>query len=255
MNKEDLRDLFLAPHDEEDEGNEGTQGNGSSLRGAMGEESGETDAPTRGGRFASRALVLSAHIVSTLYSPFYLPVVAFIVLFMFSYLNMLPLKFKVILTVQVYLFTILFPHLAIYLFRTLKGWTRRQMGKRERRYVPYALSIVSNGILLYMLYRIHMPRFALGVIGGALAIQLVCVAVNSRIKISTHAAASGGVVGALMAFSFIFAFNPTGWLCLAVLLCGMVCTARLMLRQHTYAEIGWGVAIGVVSGFVSILLI
>ncbi len=255
MNKEDLRELFLAPHDEDDDEQEGAQGTRALLSGATGYEA-DGDAPaSRSGRFASRALVLSAHIVSTLYSPFYLPVVAFIVLFLFSYLNMLPMKFKVILTVQVYLFTILFPHLAIYLFRTLKGWTRRQMSKRERRYVPYVLSIVSNGILLYMLYRIHMPRFALGVIGGALVIQLVCVAVNSRIKISTHAAASGGVVGALMAFSFIFAFNPTGWLCLAVLLCGMVCSARLILRQHTYAEIGWGVAIGVVSGFVSVLLI
>ncbi len=255
MNREELRDLFLAPHDDELEGEDET-GNAAAAphRSGNGEDDADLRA-TRGGRFASKAMVLSAHIVSTLYSPFYLPVVAFIVLFLFSYLNMLPMKFKLILTVQVYLFTILFPHLAIYLFRTLKGWTRRQMSKRERRYVPYALSIVSNGILLYMLYRIHMPRFALGVIGGALVIQLVCVAVNSRIKISTHAAASGGVIGALMAFSFIFAFNPTGWLCLAVFLCGMVCTARLILRQHTYAEIGWGVAIGVVSGFVSVLLI
>ncbi len=255
MNREELRDLFLAPHDDELEGEDET-GNATAASHRSGNGEDDADLPTtRGGRFASKAMVLSAHIVSTLYSPFYLPVVAFIVLFLFSYLNMLPMKFKLILTVQVYLFTILFPHLAIYLFRTLKGWTRRQMSKRERRYVPYALSIVSNGILLYMLYRIHMPRFALGVIGGALVIQLVCVAVNSRIKISTHAAASGGVIGALMAFSFIFAFNPTGWLCLAVFLCGMVCTARLILRQHTYAEIGWGVAIGVVSGFVSVLLI
>lgn len=203
----------------------------------------------------SRMLILAAHFVSMLYAPFYLPVVAFVVLFIFSYLNLLPLQTKIVLTLIVYFFTILLPHFTIYLYRKLNGWTRHQMSKRERRFVPYILSIISYGALLYLLYNIHMPRFAMGVVGGALVIQIVCALVNSRIKISTHAAASGGVIGALMAFSFIFAFNPIGWLCLAFLLCGMVSTARLILRQHTYAEIGWGVVVGIVSGFVSILLI
>lgn len=203
----------------------------------------------------SRMLILAAHFVSMLYAPFYLPVVAFMVLFIFSYLNLLPLQTKIVLTLIVYFFTILLPHFTIYLYRKFNGWTRHQMSKRERRFVPYILSIISYGALLYLLYNIHMPRFAMGVVGGALVIQIVCALVNSRIKISTHAAASGGVIGALMAFSFIFAFNPIGWLCLAILLCGMVSTARLILRQHTYAEIGWGVVVGIVSGFVSILLI
>ncbi len=204
---------------------------------------------------AASLLVMTAQAVSMLYAPFYLPVVAFIVLFMFSYLNMLPLATKAVLTLVVYFFTLLLPHIAIYAYRKINGWTRHQMSRRERRFVPYIMSIVSYAALLYLLYSIHMPRFTLGVIGGALTIQIVCAIVNSRIKISTHAAASGGVIGALMAFSFIFAFNPTWWLCLTVLLCGMVCTARLILRQHTYAEIGWGVAVGLVSGFVSVLLI
>ena len=208
----------------------------------------------RGGVSAT-LLVVAAQVVSSLYSPFYLPVVAFVVLFMFSYLNLLPMRTKVVLTLMVYFFTILLPHLSIYLYRRLNGWTRHQMSVRERRYVPYVLSIVSYGVLLYLLFSIHMPRFSIGVIVGALVIQIICVIVNSRIKISTHAAASGGVIGALMAFSYIFSFDSTWWLCLSVLLCGMVCTARLILRQHTYAEVGWGVLVGVLSGFISILLV
>lgn len=208
----------------------------------------------RGG-VSSTLLVMLAQAVSSLYSPFYLPVVAFLVLFMFSYLKLLPITTKIMLALMVYFFTILLPHLTIYLYRRLNGWTRHQMSRRERRYVPYVLSIISYGALLYLFFNIHMPRFAIGVIVGALVIQVICVIVNSRIKISTHAAASGGVIGALIAFSYIFSFDPTWWLCLAVLLCGMVCTARLILRQHTYAEVGWGVLVGVLSGSVSILLV
>lgn len=203
----------------------------------------------------SALLVLVAQVVSTLYSPFYLPIMAFIVLFMFSYLKLLPLSTKVVLLVIIYFFTILLPHTAIYMFRRFNGWTRKQLSKRQRRFVPYGICMVSYAALLYLLYEIHMPHFTIGVIGGALAIIVICAIVNNKIKISTHAAASGGVIGALLAYAFIFTFNPTYWMCLSTILCGMTCSARLILRQHTYAEIGWGVVVGVVSGLVSVLLI
>lgn len=200
-------------------------------------------------------LVLTAQVVSLIFSPFYLPVVAFVALFIFSYLNLLPLWTKLVLALIVYTFTVFLPHLSIYVYRKLNGWTRHQMGRRQRRYVPYVLSIISYSALFYLLYNLHMPRFTLGVIAGALAIQVVCALLNSYIKVSTHAAASGGVIGALMAYSIIFSFDPTGWLCLTVLLSGLVCTARLILRQHTLAELGWGVLTGMVCGFVCILFV
>ncbi len=200
-------------------------------------------------------LVLTSQVVSLLFSPFYLPVIAFAALFMFSYLNMLPLVTKLVLLLIVYFFTVALPHLFIFLYRRFNGWTRHQLGRRERRYVPYAVSIVSYAALFQLLRSLHMPRFTLGIIAGALAIQIICAMLNSRIKVSTHAAASGGVVGAVMAFAVIFAFDPTGWLCLTVLLSGMVCTARYILRQHTLRELGWGVAVGLVCGLGSILFI
>ena len=42
-------------------------------------------------------IVLTSQVVSLLFSPFYLPVVAFAALFTFSYLNMLPLLTKLLL--------------------------------------------------------------------------------------------------------------------------------------------------------------
>ena len=215
----------------------------------------EADANTERDSRMSALLVLVAQVVSTLYSPFYLPVMAFIVLFLFSYLKLLPVSTKVVLIVIVYFFTILLPHTAIYLFRRFNGWSRKQLSKRQRRFVPYFMCMASYAVLLYLFYEIHMPHFTIGVIGGALAIIVICAIVNNKMKISTHAAASGGVIGALMAFSFIFAFDPTNWLCLATILCGMACSARLILRQHTYAEIGWGVVVDVLSGFISVLII
>lgn len=203
----------------------------------------------------NKYIVLTAQFVSLLFSPFYLPVMAFMVLFVFSYLNMLPLSYKAVLLGEVYVFTVLVPRFAIFLYRKLNGWTRRELGHRERRYVPYVLSITSYAALLYLMYRLHMPRFTLGIVTGALAIQVACSLVNPWIKVSTHSAAAGGVVGALMAFSFIFSFDPTAWLCLAIILTGLVSTSRLILRQHTLGEVGAGVLTGVICGFACILIV
>jgi len=200
-------------------------------------------------------IVLTAQVISLLYAPFYLPVVAFVVLFLFSYLNLLPFSFKAYITFLVFLLTVVAPRGAIRLYCATMGWKHRQLGRRERRFVPYVISILCYGVLYYTLVRIHMPRFTLGVVAGALVIQLVCALINIKIKISTHAAASGGVVGALMAFALKFSFDPTGWLCITVILCGMVCSARLILRQHSLKELGWGVLVGVLCGFLSILLV
>lgn len=197
----------------------------------------------------NKFIILTAQGISLLFSPFYFPVVAFIALFLFSYLNMLPLIYKATVLANIWVFTIAIPRFGIYLYRKFNGWTRRQIGLRENRYVPYFFSITSNAALLYLMHTLYMPRFTLSIIVGALFIQVVCTLINPWIKICPYSAAAGGVIGALIAFSLIFMFNPTGWLCLVVLLSGLVGTARLILRQQTLLEIGTGTLVGILCGF------
>lgn len=203
----------------------------------------------------SKYLILTAQVISMLFSPFYFSVIAFVALFLFSYLNLLPLTSKLIIVATVYVFTVLLPRLAIFLYRRLNGWTRRQLGHKEKRVVPYILSILCYAALLYLMERMHLPRFTMSIIAGALSIQVICSLVNPWIKVSTHSAAAGGVIGALMGFAQIFAFDPTGWLCVSILLAGAVGSARLILRQHTLKEIGLGTLIGIVCGFFCVILI
>ena len=49
----------------------------------------------------NKLLVLTAQVISLLFSPFYLPVIAFIVLFLFSYLNLYPPLYKLIIIAMV----------------------------------------------------------------------------------------------------------------------------------------------------------
>ena len=179
---------------------------------------------------------------------------AFLLIFTFSYLRLLPWEYKGIVVVLVYFFTALLPRTLIFVYAKLNGWGHRHLGKRERRYVPYIISIFSYYILLQIMTLLFMPRFTMGLIVGALAIQLICFLLNPFLKVSTHAASAGSAVGALMVLGIYFDFNPLFWICIAILYTGIVCTARYILRVHTLAGIGWGVLIGVVCGALSILL-
>jgi PAP2 superfamily domain protein len=88
---------------------------------------------------------------------------------------------------------------------------------------------------------------------AALLIQVICALINVWWKVSTHTAAIGGVLGALMAFAFLFNFNPTLWLCLVFLVAGIVGSSRMILLQHSLSQVLTGFGIGLVTAFLIIL--
>ena len=153
----------------------------------------------------------------------------------------------------VYLFTILLPTLLIHFYRGYHGWTLIELGKKERRAVPYLLSIVSYFVCYYVMHRFNIPHFMSNILMSALVIQILCALINVWWKISTHTAAIGGVTGALMAFSMLFAFNPVWWLCFTLLVSGMVGSSRIILHQHTLGQVLAGYGIGLLIGFIVII--
>lgn len=87
-------------------------------------------------------IILTARIMSMLFTPFYLPLVGLVALFLFSYMSLLPLAYKLPMLLTVYLFTILLPSVLIHIYRRYQGWSTTELGKKERRIVPYIISIV-----------------------------------------------------------------------------------------------------------------
>lgn len=190
-----------------------------------------------------------------LFTPFYLPIVGIALLFLFSYLNMFPWSYKIQVLLMVYLFTVMLPSLLIHVYRRYQGWNLIELGHREKRMIPYILSIISYFTCVYVMERLHMPHFMGSIIVAALAVQIVCALINIWWKISTHTAAIGGVAGALFAFSYYLGFNPVWWLCLVIIVAGMVGTSRMILRQHSLSQVVGGFAVGFLCAAVSILFI
>ena len=193
--------------------------------------------------------------MSMLFTPFYLPIVGIALLFLFSYLNMFPWSYKIQVLLMVYLFTVMLPSLLIHVYRRYQGWNLIELGHREKRMIPYILSIISYFTCVYVMERLHMPHFMGSIIVAALAVQIVCALINIWWKISTHTAAIGGVAGALFAFSYYLGFNPVWWLCLVIIVAGMVGTSRMILRQHSLSQVVGGFGIGFLCAAVSILFL
>ena len=199
--------------------------------------------------------IYGAKLFSILFAPFYFSILACLIMFVFSYMKMLPLNYQLMILGIVYIFTIAMPLSGIALYRKLSGLRRHQMTKRELRFIPYNITLVCYACCLVLLENLHIPHIMISILACALVVELVCAIINNWFRISAHAAAAGAMNGALLAFSLIFNFNPIWWLCLTLLISGMVGSSRIILRQHTLSEVNWGTLIGTVCGFVTILIV
>lgn len=189
-------------------------------------------------------IIFTARIMSMIFTPFYLPIVGLIALFIFSYMSLLPIMYKLVMLAMVYLLTVVAPSLLIHLYRLCQGWTSHELGRKERRLVPYIISIVCYfACFFWMEYR-NTPRVISIIVVVALTIQMVCALINIWWKISTHTAAIGGVAGGLISYSIAFSFNPLWWLCFVLILAGAVGTARMILRQHSLSQVIGGFLVG-----------
>jgi len=200
-----------------------------------------------------KQIILAARIVSIVFTPFYLPLVGLLVLFVLSYLNLYPWAFKLKVVALVYLFTILLPTFLIHLYRRYNGWTPIELGRKERRMVPYVISILCYMACVYLMEQQHIPHFMASIVIAGLVVQMVCALINMFWKISTHTAGIGGIAGALFVFADVFAFNPVWWFCLLFLVAGLLGSSRMILRQHTLLQVVTGFLVGFACAVIAIL--
>ena len=80
---------------------------------------------------ADKTLIRIAKVISVLFTPFSIPFLAFLILFIFSYLRIMPLQYKLIVLRVVYCFTILMPMLTIFIFRKINGFTPEDLADRK----------------------------------------------------------------------------------------------------------------------------
>lgn len=197
-------------------------------------------------------LMVLARGITWFFNPLWLPTIGVALLFLFSYLKIMPMSYKFLIVVTVFCFTVMMPHACIFFYRRLNGWSLRELSTRENRIVPYLLSLLSYVFCLIMLYNFRVPGYMTGILVAAIMAMLLCTFFNLFWKVSSHMTSVGALIGGLACFGELFSFNPIWWMCLALLLGGIVGTSRMILRQHTLAQVLLSVPIGFVCSFIGI---
>lgn len=202
----------------------------------------------------NRQIIQLSKFLSVLFAPYYAPLWVLMWTFFFCYWLSLSVYSVVQIFVMVLFTTVIIPNVIIDMFRVGNNWTHIQLAHREHRHLPYVIMVLGYGVCLSLLTMQNAPMCIRGVVLTALVSQLICVIVNAFWKISTHMVGMGGLVGALIAFSLEFHFNPVFMLCLLLIISGAVGTARMVLRQHSLSQIFVGFIVGYICALFFIMV-
>jgi len=196
-----------------------------------------------------------AIVLSYVFHPLFIPVYLIWLLlntqaFMFGQFS--PAE-KMLALVRFFIMYSFFPLVTVLLAKGLGFLQSIHLRTQKERIIPY---IASNIYYFWMCYVLrHQQEFPKEAVCLSMAIFIASSAglmANIYMKVSMHAMAMGIMVAFVGMMALGEASNYTIYLSIALLVAGMVCTARMIVSDHTPAQIYTGLIIGILSLVVGI---
>lgn len=203
---------------------------------------------------ASPALKATASVLSYIFHPIFLPLYAvwFIAYVHPSYLSGFSDGMRlrtVLITAQNAVF---YPLFCVLLLKGVGFISSIFLRTQKDRIIPY----MACGIFFFWTFTVFkeqalfpkiLPSFMLGVFLASSGALLA----NIYYKISMHAIGVGGLVGLFIIITGSNTMLMTWPLSAALLIAGLVCSARLLISDHTQKDIYSGFALGLLAQFIA----
>lgn len=198
---------------------------------------------------------VAAHVVSYIFHPLFIP------LYVMAYLLFIhPLAFagmeprmKVLRLLAVTVSATLLPAFSVFLLWRLDFIKSIYLRTQKERIIPYAIAIIFYFWIWYVFHNLRdspeaSKEFLLGVF------LAVCGAWMANIvnKVSMHGTAVGGMLAFFLLRGWADPDVTGSYISIAMVITGMVCTARLILGTHSRAEVYGGLAIGALAQWVAV---
>lgn len=200
-----------------------------------------------------------AHLISVVLHPLFIPfyVVMFLIYFHPSYFSGFSSYTKIKLLLATAQNTIFYPVFAILLMKALGFIKSIYLHTQQDRIGPY----LANMIFYFWMARVFFkfqpeltPVLATFMTGVFLTTAVGLIA-NIFYKISMHAIGCGGLVGLFLIIMNSNSMLMTWPICIALLITGIVCSARLLISDHTPKEIYMGLLVGLFCQFAAALVL
>ena len=160
---------------------------------------------------------------------------------------------KVFRFITVFFSTAFLPVFAVFLMWRLKLFlTSMYLRTARERIIPYLIAMIFYWWAWHVFANISdSPPVAISfLLGSFLAVCGVWFC-NIYFKISMHSTAMGGLVMFFILFSFGDNYGSGLYIALAILIAGIVCTARFIVSDHTPFEIYAGLVVGILAQFIA----
>ncbi|HEX6181692.1 MAG TPA: hypothetical protein VFZ47_10630 [Chitinophagaceae bacterium] len=213
---------------------------------------GKQTSPSRGESKYVRAL---AHFVSYIFHPLFIPVyvAAFLIyIHPFAFAGV-PDRLRLLRFLAVFVSATLLPAFSVFLMWRLGFINSIFLRTQKERIIPYSVAMIFYFWIWYVYKNLNdsplqIKEFLLG------SFLAVCGAWLANIvnKVSMHGTAVGGLLGFMLIHGWTDPSIGGAYMSVALVITGMVCTARLMVSDHSAKEVYGGLVIGILTQAIAI---
>lgn len=212
-------------------------------------------APPPGFQYPS-ALRFMGHFLSVIFHPLFIPSwIAAYLLFRHPYAFAgAPDKLKVFRFISVFFLTAFLPAFSVFLLRQLRFIESIYLRTQRDRIIPYIICMVYYFWIWYVSRNLHESAEMTAMLLSTFIASILGLMANIYFKISMH----GLAAGALLVFFIWLAFSGSvqigPYLSCAVLVTGLICTARFLVSSHSAFEVYAGLAGGMLCQLAAIAI-
>ena len=199
-------------------------------------------------------LRIAAKLVSYIFHPVFIPV--YIIVFLLYVHPYLFAGFaewdKKLVLIQSFVMFTFFPIVTVLLLKGLKFINTIYLQSQKDRIIPY----VACGIWYFWIWYVwrNLPDYPREAIVFALAIfvaSFIGLIANIYMKVSMHAISMGVMATFILLLAFSQPISFGVYISLALLIAGLVCTARFIVSDHTPKEVYGGLLLGIFSQLIA----
>jgi hypothetical protein len=202
----------------------------------------------------SKSLRIMAKIISYIFHPVFIPV--YVAWFLINFQSQLFAEFtvrkKTDTMITFFVMYVFFPLISTLLLKGLGFINTIYLKTQRDRIIPYIVNMIYYFWVWWVLY--NQTIYSSVIVMFALAIFIASfggLMANIYMKVSMHAIAVGVMATYIILLGFLLKKDFGIYISVALLITGLVCTARLIASDHSQKEIYWGLVIGIASQIVA----
>ena len=199
-----------------------------------------------------------AHFFSYVFHPLFIPLYAtWFLTFVHPYLFAgFSVQQKIWLLVRISYSMIFFPLITVLLLKALGFINSILLNTQKDRIIPY----IACGIFFFWAYLVfrnqpNIPSILTAFTFAVFISSSAALMANIYFKISMHAIGLGGMLGIFLIITNSNSMLMTWPLSAALLITGVVCTARFLISDHTTKDIYSGLVLGILAQFIAAYII